>query len=103
MPSSLARSTNNECSVLRRTPYPVPWEILALAEDSWSEKEIPRNGYPWDESNLTPSVAKFSTAPGSNPSPQAFAIGGFLQSTTSTQSPLRVAAIAVAIPAGPAP
>ena len=89
--------------MLRRTPYPVPWEIIALAEDSRSKNEMPRNGYPWHKSNLTPSLAKFATAPGSNPSPQAFAIGGFLQSTTSTQSPLRVAAIAVATPAGPAP
>src|ERR1700693_2301222 len=43
------------------------------------------------------------TALGTSPSPQAFSIGGVLQSRTVTRSPLRVAAIAVAMPAGPAP
>src|SRR5882724_1781809 len=64
---------------------------------------MPRIGWLAPGGNWTPSSASRAAASGISPSPQAFSMGGWRRSRTTTESPASRAPIAVASPAGPPP
>src|SRR5271155_3518781 len=84
-------------------PNAIPRGIAAVAVEFESEKRKPARGNAQFESKVIPKRRSAATASGRSPSPQGLSIGGRRASATVTRNPFRLAAIAVAIPAGPPP